>query len=55
MTRTSPPTPFPRLAGPLTALAALALLAACGADGQPMKPGVAVSGEARVGVVSQQP
>lgn len=34
-------------------LIALLLLASCGADGQPMKPGVAVSGEARVGVVSQ--
>jgi hypothetical protein len=32
-------------------LVALLLLTACGADGAPEKPGVTVSGEARVGVV----
>ena len=31
--------------------AALLALAACGADGDPVKPGVSVTGEARVGVV----
>lgn len=44
----------------ITALTALALLAACGADGEPVPPtrakaapasGISVSGEARVGVV----
>lgn len=33
---------------PLLAL----LLAACGADGEPTTPGVTVSGEAQIGVVS---
>ena len=31
----------------------LAFLAGCGADGEPVKPGVTVSGEARVGVVAK--
>ena len=37
----------------LLSLATLALLAACGANGepQPPEPGVSISGEARVGVV----
>jgi hypothetical protein len=34
-------------------LIALLILASCGADGEPTKPGVSVSGEARIGVVSQ--
>jgi hypothetical protein len=40
----------------LLALPALALLAACGADGAPqppVKPGITISGDARIGVVSQ--
>jgi hypothetical protein len=43
----------------LVALTALALLAACGADGEPQAPtgaptgpGVTISGDARIGVVS---
>lgn len=35
----------------LIPLIALALLSACGADGAPERPGVAVGGDARVGVV----
>lgn len=31
----------------------LALLSACGADGPPVKPGLTVSGEASIGVVSR--
>jgi hypothetical protein len=40
----------------LLALPALALLAACGADGAPQppaKPGITISGDAQIGVVSQ--
>jgi predicted small lipoprotein YifL len=35
----------------ISALILLATLAACGADGEPIPPGVTVSGDARVGVV----
>jgi len=31
----------------------LALLSACGAGGAPEKPGVTLSGEARIGIVSR--
>lgn len=31
----------------------LVFLSACGADGPPQKPGLTVSGEARIGIVSQ--
>ena len=40
----------------LLALLALALLVACGADGAPQppaKPGITISGDARIGVVSE--
>ena len=40
----------------LIAFAALALLAACGADGAPqppVKPGVTISGDAQIGIVSE--
>lgn len=36
----------------LFALAALTTLAACGADDQPTAPGLKISGEASVGVVT---
>ena len=45
---------------PLSALALLSLLAACGADGEPVPPtrgsaapanGITISGDARIGVV----
>lgn len=32
------------------AMAGLALLTACGADGEPIRPGVDVSGDAQIGV-----
>lgn len=36
----------------LAALLALAALAACGADGPPVKPGLTIEGEAQIGIVT---